>query len=164
MPSQKKTVYVAMSIDLVHPGHLNIINRASKLGKVIVGLLTDKAIASFKRVPIMEYEDRYKVVSAIKNVSKVVKQTTHDYRPNLRKIKPEFVVHGDDWKQGVQKKIPNDVIRELKKWNGKLIEFPYTKGISTTKLIETERKIGTTPDIRRKGLLRCLNSLSLIHI
>ena len=96
MPSQKKTVYVAMSIDLVHPGHLNIINRASKLGKVIVGLLTDKAIASFKRVPIMEYEDRYKVVSAIKNVSKVVKQTTHDYRPNLRKIKPEFVVHGDD--------------------------------------------------------------------
>ncbi len=161
MPSQKKTVYVAMSIDLVHPGHLNIINRASKLGKVVVGLLTDKAIASFKRVPIMEYEDRYKVVSAIKNVSKVVKQTTHDYRPNLRKIKPEFVVHGDDWKQGVQKKIRNDVIRELKKWNGKLIEFPYTKGVSTTKLIETERKIGTTPDIRRKRLLRCLNSRSL---
>ena len=103
MSSQKKTVYVAMSIDLIHPGHLNIINRASKLGEVVVGLLTDKAIASFKRVPIMEFEDRFKIVSAIKNVSKVVKQTTHDYRPNLRKFKPQIVVHGDDWKHGVQK-------------------------------------------------------------
>jgi len=161
MSSQKKTVYVAMSIDLIHPGHLNIINRASKLGEVVVGLLTDKAIASFKRVPIMEFEDRFKIVSAIKNVSKVVKQTTHDYRPNLRKFKPQIVVHGDDWKHGVQKKIRNDVIKELKKWNGKLVEFPYTKGISTTKLIEAERTIGTTPDLRRKALARCLNSRAL---
>lgn len=161
MSSQKKIVYVAMSIDLVHPGHLNIINEASKLGEVIIGLLTDKAIASFKRVPIMEYKDRFKVVSALKNVSKVIPQNTHDYRPNLRKIKPTYVIHGDDWKSGVQKKIRTNVINELKKWNGKLVEIPYTKGISTTKLIDTERKIGTTPDIRRKALSRCLNSRSL---
>ena len=161
MSSQKKIVYVAMSIDLVHPGHLNIINEASKLGEVIIGLLTDKAIASFKRVPIMEYKDRFKVVSALKNVSKVMPQNTHDYRPNLRKIKPTYVIHGDDWKSGVQKKIRTNVINELKKWNGKLVEIPYTKGISTTKLIDTERKIGTTPDIRRKALSRCLNSRSL---
>lgn len=161
MSSQKKIVYVAMSIDLVHPGHLNIINEASKLGEVIIGLLTDKAIASFKRVPIMEYKDRFKVVSALKNVSKVMPQNTHDYRPNLRKIKPAYVIHGDDWKSGVQKKIRTNVINELKKWNGKLVEIPYTKGISTTKLIDTERKIGTTPDIRRKALSRCLNSRSL---
>tara|TARA_B100000795_G_scaffold159936_1_gene120221 strand:- start:4027 stop:5337 length:1311 start_codon:yes stop_codon:yes gene_type:complete len=161
MSSQKKIVYVAMSIDLVHPGHLNIINEASKLGEVIIGLLTDKAIASFKRVPIMEYKDRFKVVSALKNVSKVIPQNTHDYRPNLRKIKPTYVIHGDDWKSGVQKKIRTNVINELKKWNGKLVEIPYTKGISTTKLIDAERKIGTTPDIRRKALSRCLNSRSL---
>ena len=104
MSSQKKIVYVAMSIDLVHPGHLNIINEASELGEVVIGLLTDKAIASFKRVPIMEYKDRFKVVSALKNVSKVIPQNTHDYRPNLRKIKPAYVIHGDDWKHGVQKK------------------------------------------------------------
>ncbi len=161
MANQKKIVYVAMSIDLVHPGHLNIINQANKLGEVVIGLLTDKAIASYKRVPIMEYEDRYKVVSSIKNVSKVIKQNTHDYTENLKKLKPDFVVHGDDWKHGVQKKIRAKVIKELKKWNGKLVEIPYTKGISTTKLIEAERKIGTTPDIRRKALLRCLNSRSL---
>ena len=102
---EKKPVYVAMSIDLVHPGHLNIINQANKLGKVIVGLLTDKAIASYKRVPIMEYKDRFKVVSSIKNVSKVIEQNTHDYTENLKKIKPDFVVHGDDWKYGFKNKL-----------------------------------------------------------
>ena len=86
MLNQKKIVYVAMSIDLVHPGHLNIINEASMLGEVVIGLLTDKAIASYKRVPIMEYKDRFKVVSAIKNVSRVIKQTTHDYSENLKKM------------------------------------------------------------------------------
>ena len=164
MLSEKKTVYVAMSIDLVHPGHLNIINEASKYGTVIVGLLTDQAIASYKRVPIMEYKDRYKVVSAIKNVSKVIKQNTHDYSPNLRKLKPNYVLHGDDWKYGVQKNVRAKVIKELKKWNGKLIEVPYTKGISSTKLIEAEKSIGTTPDIRRKSLLRCLNSKPITKI
>ncbi len=164
MLSQKKTVYVAMSIDLVHPGHLNIINEASKYGTVIVGLLTDQAIGSYKRVPIMEYKDRYKVVSAIKNVSKVIEQNTHDYSPNLRKLKPNYVLHGDDWKYGVQRNVRAKVIKELKKWNGKLIEIPYTKGISSTKLIEAEKSIGTTPDIRRKSLLRCLNSKSITKI
>jgi len=164
MLNQKKTVYVAMSIDLVHPGHLNIINEANKLGEVIVGLLTDKAIASYKRVPIMEYKDRYQVVSSIKNVSKVIKQNTHDYSANLKKLKPDYVVHGDDWKFGVQRNIRAKVIHELKKWNGKLVEVPYTKGVSTTKLIDAERKIGTTPEIRRKALSRCLNSKSLTKL
>ena len=87
----------------------------------------------------MECRDRYKVVSAIKNVSKVIKQNTHDYTENLRKIKPDYVIHGDDWKYGVQKNIRAKVIKELKKWNGKLFEVPYTKGISSAKLIEAEK-------------------------
>ena len=153
-----------MSIDLVHPGHLNIINEAHKLGEVVVGLLTDKAVASYKRVPLMEFKDRYKVVSAIKNVSKVIKQNTHDYTENLRKIKPDYVIHGDDWKYGSSKNIRAKVIKELKKWNGKLFEVPYTKGISSTKLIEAERSLGTTPDLRRKSLQRLLNSKPLTRI
>ena len=94
MTKQKKIVYVAMSIDLVHPGHLNIINQANKLGEVVIGLLTDKAIASYKRVPIMEYEDRYKVVSSIKNVSKVIKQNTHDSSPatNVSFVSPSVII------------------------------------------------------------------------
>ena len=82
-----KTVYVALSADLIHPGHLNIINKASKLGELTIGLLTDNAIASYKRVPIMEYNDRLKIISSIKGVKKVIQQNTHDYTKNLRKIK-----------------------------------------------------------------------------
>lgn len=159
--TKKKTVYVAMSADLIHPGHLNIIKKASKLGSLIIGLLTDKAIASYKRVPVMEYEDRLKIISSVKGVSRVVKQNTHDYAPNLRKLRPDFVVHGDDWKQGIQLNIRNAVIDELKKWGGKLVEFPYTKGISSSKLITLYKEIGTTPDIRRKQLKRILSSKKL---
>ena len=130
----KKTVYVGMSADLIHPGHLNIINKASKLGYLIVGLLTDKAIASYKKKPTMKFNDRLLVISSIKGVDKVIRQNTLDYTNNLRKIKPKFVVHGDDWKKGVQSKIRERVIEELRKWNGKLVEFQYTKRISSTKL------------------------------
>ena len=84
---KNKTVYVAMSADLIHVGHLNIINIASKYGKVTIGLLTDRAIASYKRVPIMEYKDRYKIISSIKGVHDVVPQVTLDYVPNLKKLK-----------------------------------------------------------------------------
>ena len=159
--TKSKTVYVAMSADLVHPGHLNIINRASKLGNLIIGLLTDSAIASYKRVPVMEYKDRFKIISSIKGVSNVIKQETHDYTNNLKKIKPDFVVHGDDWKQGVQLDVRNKVVKELKKWGGKLVEFPYSKGISSSKLISLYKEIGTTPDIRRKQLKRILSSKKL---
>ena len=130
----KKTVYVGMSADLIHPGHLNIINKASKLGYLIVGLLTDKAIASYKKKPTMKFNDRLLVISSIKGVDKIIRQNTLDYTNNLRKIKPKFVVHGDDWKKGVQSKIRERVIEELRKWNGKLVEFQYTKRISSTKL------------------------------
>ncbi len=159
--TKNKIVYVAMSADLIHPGHLNIINRASKLGDLIIGLLTDKAIASYKRVPVMEYENRLKIISSLKGVSKVIKQDTHDYTFNLRKLKPDFVVHGDDWKQGIQLNVRNAVIKELKKWGGKLVEFPYTQGISSSKLISLYKDIGTTPDTRRKQLKRILSSKKL---
>ena len=136
----QKIVYVAMSADLIHPGHLNIINRASKFGNVTIGLLTDKAIKSYKRETVMKYKDRFLVISSIKNVNKVIKQDTLDYTYNLRKIKPNFVVHGDDWKKGIQSNTRKKVIIELKKWGGKLIEIKYTKRISSTKLILTKNK------------------------
>lgn len=160
---KKKISYVAMSADLIHPGHLNIINHARRYGEVIIGLLSDKAIASYKRVPIMDFKDRFAVVSSLKHVSRVVVQDTHDYVKNLKKYKPDFVVHGDDWKAGVQKEVRSRVIKELKKWNGKLIEIPYTQGISSTKLSNAVKEIGTTPDIRRKSLQRLLSCKNLIR-
>jgi len=155
---KKKIVYLAMSADLIHVGHLNIINIASKYGEVTVGLLTDRAIASYKRVPIMEYKDRYKIISSIKGVNNVIPQKTHDYVSNLQKLKPDFVVHGDDWKIGVQKKIRERALKTIKKWGGKLIEPKYTDGISSTKLVNLQKEIGTTPDIRRRSLKRLLAS------
>ena len=153
-----------MSADLIHPGHLNIINNALKYGEVIVGLLTDKAIASYKRLPYLTYEQREIIVTSIKGVTKVVPQETLDYVPNLKKIKPDYVVHGDDWKSGVQKDIRQRIINVLKEWNGQLIEVPYTKGISSSYLNARIREIGTTPDIRMRQLRRLINAKPIVRV
>lgn len=151
-----KTVYVGMSADLIHPGHLNIIHEASQHGRVIVGLLTDGAIASYKRLPYMPLEQRKLIVENIKNVSEVVLQETLDYVPNLRRLRPDFVVHGDDWRTGVQREIRDRVIEALKEWGGRLIEPQYTQGISSSQLNNSLKEIGTTPGIRLKMLRRLL--------
>ncbi|RKY30712.1 MAG: phosphoenolpyruvate mutase [Candidatus Omnitrophota bacterium] len=158
-----KKVYVGMSADLVHPGHLNIINEAKKLGKVVVGLLTDEAIASYKRLPFLTYEQRKVIVENIKGVEKVVAQNTLDYSENLERLKPDFVVHGDDWKVGVQVETRAKVINVLKKWGGRLVEIPYTAGISSTALQEKIRSIGTTPQIRIKQLKRILEAKKFVR-
>lgn len=160
----KKIVYVGMSADLVHPGHLNIIKKASELGEVVVGLLTDEAIASYKRVPHMTFEQRREVIENIKGVSRVVPQTTLDYVPNLLAVKPDFVVHGDDWREGVQQKTRQRVIDTLAQWGGNLVEVAYTKGISSTQLNLAMREVGTTPEIRLKSLRRMLKVKPFIRL
>ncbi len=160
----KKIVYVGMSADLIHPGHLNIINEAKKLGDVTIGLLVDKAIASYKRLPFMSYEQRKIIMENIKGVSQVVPQETLDYIPNLRNLKPDFVVHGDDWKLGIQKQTRQRVINVLAEWGGKLVEVPYTKGISSSKLNQALKEIGITPAIRIKKLRRLLEVKDIVRI
>lgn len=150
------TVYVAMSADILHPGHVNILTEARRLGEVTVGLLTDEAIATYKRLPLMTYEERRAVVTEIKGVARVVPQTTLDYVPNLQAMRPDFVVHGDDWTTGVQAPIRQRVIETLAAWGGQLIEPPYTPGISSTRLHGTLREIGMTPEIRMRQLGRLL--------
>lgn len=159
-----KKVYVGMSADLVHPGHMNILKVASTLGDVTVGLLTDKAIASYKRLPYMTYEQRKAVIENIKGVKEVIPQETLDYRPNLKLIKPDFVVHGDDWKEGVQAKTRQQVIDTLATWGGELIEPSYTDGISSTALNKSLKELGTTPDIRRSRLRRLIDSKEVVRI
>ncbi len=161
---EKKTVYVGMSADIIHPGHLNIIKEASKLGRVIVGVLTDEAIASYKRLPYLNYEQRSLVVKNLKGVDEVIPQTTLDYRPNLEKIKPDYVVHGDDWKEGVQKETRQKVIEKLSEWGGKVIDIPYTQGISSSKLNHKIKEIGTTPEIRQKRLCRLIEAKPIVRI
>ncbi len=162
--NKKKIVYVGMSADLVHPGHMNLLKEASRRGSVIVGLLTDTAIASYKRLPYMAYEQRKIVIENIKGVSKVVPQHALDYSENLESLKPDFVIHGDDWREGVQKNTRQQVINVLKKWGGELIEVPYTQGISSTKLIDVELEIGTTVDVRRGRLRRLIHAKPIVKI
>lgn len=159
-----KKVYVGMSADLVHPGHMNILKIAATLGEVTVGLLTDKAIASYKRLPYMTYSQRKAVIENIKGVKEVIPQDTLDYRPNLELLKPDFVVHGDDWKEGVQAKTRQQVIDTLALWGGELIEPSYTDGISSTALNKSLKELGTTPDIRRKRLRRLIDSKEVVRI
>ena len=159
-----KPDYVAMRADLIHPGHMNILEEASKYGQVTVGLLTDKAIASYKRLPALTYEQRKKVIENIKHVYNVIPQDTLDYTDNLKLIQPDFVVHGDDWKDGVQKETRQKVLDTLNIWQGKLIEVPYTKGISSTQLHDSLKEIGTTPEIRQKKLKRLINNKPIVRV
>lgn len=159
----ESTVYVGMSADLLHPGHLNVLATARQYGSVTVGLLTDAAIATYKRLPHMTFSQRKLVVEAIKGVDRVVAQETLDYEPNLRAYRPDFVVHGDDWKEGVQKATRERVIAVLAEWGGRLIEVPYTAGVSSTSLIASVRHQGTTPGMRLDRLRRLLGAKPLLR-
>lgn len=162
--SSKPTVYVGMSADLVHPGHINILQKAAELGDVTIGLLTDAAIASYKRLPHMTYEQRKAVVENIKGVTRVVPQETLDYVDNLKSVKPDFVVHGDDWKSGVQAQTRQRVIEALEDWGGKLVEVEYTKGISSTQLNQSVKEVGTTPNVRLSRLRRLIENKPIVRI
>ncbi|MFO0417435.1 MAG: phosphoenolpyruvate mutase [Pseudomonadota bacterium] len=158
-----KSVYVGMSADLLHPGHINILNRARELGDVTVGLLTDRAIATYKRVPYMTFDQRKAVIESVKGVSRVVPQETLDYVENLERYRPDYVVHGDDWRTGVQAKTRQRVIDTLAKWGGELIEFPYTQGVSSTAFNAAIKEVGTTPEIRLRSLRRMLEVKPLLR-
>ena len=161
---KRKKAYVAMSADILHIGHLNIIKEAVKYGDLTVGVLTDKAIASYKRLPFLSYDVRSKTVESIKGVVSVIAQETLDYTDNLLKIKPDFVVHGDDWRTGVQSKVRLKVLNTIKQWGGKLIEPNYTDGISSTMLNQSLKDIGTTPNIRLSSLRRLINAKPIVRI
>ena len=162
--NHKKKVYVGLSADILHKGHINILKTANSYGDVYVGLLTDQAIASYKNIPYLDYEKRKIVLENIKYVEKVVPQKTLDYVENLNLIKPDFVVHGDDWKKGVQKKTRDRVIKTLKKWSGKLIEPKYTKNISSSLIKKEMTNIISSPDNRVSRLKRFMKSKDIVRI
>ena len=160
----KKKVYFAFSDDLLHEGHKKILKYASKYGDVTVGLLSDAAILSYKSLPHLSYEKRERLIKNLSTVKRIIKQDTLDYTENLKKIKPDYVVHGDDWKHGIQKNIRKKVIKCLKKFNGKLIETKYVKNISETYVKEKKLEIGNTPENRRPKLKRLINAKNIVRI
>ena len=159
-----KKVYVGMGTDLIHHGHINIIELARELGEVTVGLLSDKAVSKYSRMPFLSFDERKKILENLKGVKEVIAQRTLDYEENLRELKPDFVVHGDDWKTGPQKQIREKVMMILKEWGGELVEPTYTSGISSTGLRNALKEVGTTPDIRRRMLKRLIESKDIVRV
>ena len=161
---EKKTVYLGMVGDIMHPGLINIINEGAKYGDVMIGLFTDKAIATHKRLPYLSYEQRKNVIENIKGVSCVVPQDDWSYVPNLVKYKPDFIIHGDDWKEGPSKYLRDEVFKVMESMGGKVIEIPYTKGISASGLKETIDSLGVTPQARLASLRRLITAKPIVRI
>ena len=161
---QEKTIYIGITGDIIHPGIINIIQKASTYGRVIVGLLTDSAIAPHKRLPYLNYEQRKNVMENIKGVSEVIPQNEWSYLPNLQKLRPNYIIHGDDWKTNYLQKIRAEVYAFMNEIGGEVIEIPYTQGIDQDKLLENAKSIGTTPDIRLKSLRVLIKSKPIIRI
>ncbi|HJN13076.1 MAG TPA: phosphoenolpyruvate mutase [Pirellulaceae bacterium] len=159
-----KTVYIAMSADLVTPSHVNIIQEARKLGEVVIGLLTDSAVAGYQRLPYMPYEQRKVVMENMVGVKKVVPQETLDHVPNLLKIKPDYVFHRDDWNTGVLRETRQRVVDTLKQWGGELVEPQQMPGITSMSLNLAIREVGTTPQMRLGMLKRLLEAKPLIRV
>jgi phosphoenolpyruvate phosphomutase len=159
-----KKVYLGMIADIMHPGLINIINEGAKYGDVIIGLYTDKAIATHKRLPYLTYEQRETVVRSIHGVSDVVPQDDWSYVPNLVRYKPDYIIHGDDWLEGPDKYIRDEVFKVMEGLGSKVIEIPYTKGITSSGLAEELESLGTTPQARLKSLRRLITAKPIVRI
>tara|TARA_B100000029_G_scaffold516751_1_gene633692 strand:- start:3500 stop:4798 length:1299 start_codon:yes stop_codon:yes gene_type:complete len=164
MKKNRKKVYVGLAADILHSGHINILKTANSFGDVTVGLLTDTAIATYKKFPYLNFNNRVIIVKNLKYVKNVIAQNSLDYVPNLKKLKPDYVVHGDDWKRGIQKKIRARVVKTLRDWGGKLVEPKYTKGISSSLIKKEIIKSGITPDTRKLRLKRLMESKEIVRI
>ncbi len=161
---KNKSVYIGLSADALHHGHMKLLEKGRQFGDITVGLFTDKAIATFKRLPYLNYDQRKKIILNFKGVKKVVPQNDHDYSINLKKIRPDIMIHGDDWKSGYQSKFRRNCIKVLKSYGGKLIEVPYTKGVTSSAFVEELNQIAITPDIRRSTIKRLIQTGQLVRI
>ena len=160
----KKTVYMSFSTDVIHGGHTAIIQKAAELGELTIGMLTDEVVSSYRRFPVLKYSERVKVLESIKGVSRVIPQTTLSYAENLRMLKPNYVVHGDNWMSGFQKPIREEVIQIINEYGGELVEFPYALNDEYKKLELSQREQLSMPDVRRGRLKQLLEMKPLVTV
>lgn len=158
----ERTVYMCFSAEYIHSGHVAIINKARRLGRLIIGILSDEAVSSYKRYPLIPYEERKALFSNMAGVEKVVEQKSLSYRENLEALKPDYVVHGDDWKEGFQLPIRQEVCEVLAEYGGKLVEYPYSNDPKYKELDAKHRAEASMPDIRRGRLRKLINMKGLV--
>jgi len=161
---KNKTVYIPLAVDLLHSAHISILKKAKKYGKVIVGLMTDKAISEYKQLPTLDYSERYEILSGVKFIDKIVEQKNWDYTENINKYKPDFFIHGDDWKSGIQKNQREKVIRALKKIKSKLIEVPFSKNISSSEIKNKILQHDFASENRISRLKRLINAKKIVRV
>ena len=157
-----KKIFMSMSTDVIHGGHINIIGKAAALGELTVGVLSDETVASYKRYPLLSCEERMKIVSAMQGVAHVVKQDGLSYRDVISRLKPDIVVHGDDWRTGIQQPIREETVRLLSEYGGELVEFPYTVNAEYDKLEANARLQLAMPDMRRARLKKLIGLKGLV--
>lgn len=157
------TVYLSMSTDIIHGGHMNIIEKAAELGELTVGVLTDDVVASYKRFPLLSYDERVKIIQSIKGVARVISQDTLSYKKNLEELKPDYLVHGDNWKEGFQRAIREEAIEVLASYGGILKEFPYSSDAQYQRLEDASRDRLSIPDVRRSRLKKLLGMKTTVN-
>lgn len=148
-------------MDVLHHGHINIISEAAKYGRLTVGLLTDEAISRNKRVPLLQFDERKRILENIVGVNEVIIQEDWSYVANIKKIKPDYFFHGDDWLDGPLAAMRDEVIAELATYGGELVEIPYTQGVSSSDLANKHESIGVSPEQRVRALKKILFSKPL---
>lgn len=157
-----KLVYICFSTDIIHGGHIALIKKARELGNLVIGVMTDEAVASYKRYPLVSYEDRKAMFECLEGVKEVVPQDSLSYKDNLLKYKPDYVVHGDDWVEGFQAPIRQEVVDTISEYGGQLVEFPYTYGEQYSELEKRAREDLALPDMRRGRLKRAIALKGLV--
>jgi phosphoenolpyruvate phosphomutase len=158
----ERTVYMCFSTEYIHSGHVAIINKARRLGRLIIGILSDEVVASFKRYPLIPFEERKALFENLVGVERVVEQKSLSYRENLEILKPDYVVHGDDWKEGFQQPIRQEVCDVLAEYGGKLVEYSYSDNPKYKELDANHRSEASMPDIRRGRLRKLINMKGLV--
>lgn len=164
MKIRKKIIYLSLAAEIMSDAHIKLIKKAQTYGNVIIGLLTDKAVSEYRSLPLIDYNKRYGILKKIKGIYKIVEQNTWDFTPNLKKIKPDYVIHGDDWKFGIQKKIREKILKTIKAWNGKLIEVPYTKNDKVSSIHDKVKSLYFNNESRVSRLKRLIDAKPIVKI
>lgn len=159
---ENRTVYMCFSTDILHSGHIDIIKKAKRLGKLVIGVLSDDVVASYKRYPLLPFSERKSMFENIVGVHSVVEQKTLSYKENIKMLKPAIVVHGDDWKKGFQKPVRDEVVAELSEYGGRLVEFAYSDDEKYQELEKRARAELSLPGVRIGRLKRLLEMKGLV--
>ena len=159
-----KTVYMCFSTDIIHSGHINIISKASQLGSIIAGVLCDRCVAIYEKYPLLPEQERVKILENITGIDRVVVQNDIYYDKVIRELRPDYVVHGDNWRTGYQKPVRERVIETLKEWGGELVEFRYTSNETLATISQSlESRVGM-PETRRQWLQYKLKSGEITRV